>query len=259
MSETCLTSKQRIARQFSKAAVTYDSAADVQADIAFDALNLLDPELNCVLDIGCGTGRVTGLLAQRSQQIWGMDIAHGMVNFARHAISEPVNWITADAEQLPFQNASFDSVYSSMALQWCDNLELVFGEIYRILVPGKNAVLAIMSDDSFHQLNSSWQLVDQRPHVNRFPSATMLSQLAKKQGFEVKQQNRTYVTWHDSIRELLGSIKAIGANVVRQTNNHSVIRRASLRELELHYMKQFGVKNQLPLDYTVSFLTLTKI
>lgn len=258
MSDICLTSKQRIARQFSKAAMTYDGAADVQADIAFDALNLLPSTIGSVLDIGCGTGRVTRILSQRSQQTWGMDIAQGMVSFAQHAIPEPIHWLTADAEHLPFQNASFDSVYSSMALQWCENLELVFREIYRVLKPGKSAVLAIMSEGSFHQLTSSWQSIDQQPHVNRFPTAEYLVQLAKTERFIVEHQTHNYVTWHDSIRTLLGSIKAIGANVVKQTHNHSVIRRDSLRALEAYYLAQYGEKNRLPLDYSVSFLTLTK-
>ena len=63
--------KSRIAKQFSRAATRYDAAAQVQIDIANDALglfveichnnNLTLPKR--IIDIGCGTGRVTRELA----------------------------------------------------------------------------------------------------------------------------------------------------------------------------------------------------
>lgn len=256
MSKLQLSSKQRIANQFSKAAARYDLAAEVQADIAADNLDKMPGNLMNTLDIGCGTGRVTGKLLDISKNVWAVDIAQGMLQYAQQTAPDPIYWIAADAEQLPFQSGSFEGVFSSMALQWCEDFGQVFSEIRRILGEHGLAQLAIMSDGSFHQLNQCWQAIDSKPHTNRFPAPEALVMQASKAGFTVKQQVKTYTTWHQTVRSMLGSIKSIGANVVTRTNNQSVITKQSLQELEKQYRYQFMQKGLLPLDYNVCFLSL---
>ena len=134
MSKVSLSLKQRIAKQFSKAATDYDLAAEVQAEIAFDNLMMMPEGLINTLDIGCGTGRVTRQLLSKSANVWAVDIAQGMLQHAQQNIPEAIHWITADAEQLPFQNDSFDGVYSSMALQWCEDFNQVFSGINSCII-----------------------------------------------------------------------------------------------------------------------------
>jgi ubiquinone/menaquinone biosynthesis C-methylase UbiE len=66
------------------------------------------------------------------------DIAPGMLERAK----QQSRWlrrfarVRADAYALPFGDASFDLVFSSLMLQWCDDLDAVFAEIARVLKPG---------------------------------------------------------------------------------------------------------------------------
>jgi malonyl-CoA O-methyltransferase len=260
-SEFSIDNKARVARQFSRAAPRYDQAAQVQVDIAFDAMQLLGERYSRLLDIGCGTGRISRQLAPRCEKLLAMDLAEGMLSFAARQVdenSDNINWLQADAENLPLLDHSLDGVFSSMALQWCPNIQQVCQEIYRVLKPNGQAVLAILGDGSMRELQQCWLSLDSQRHVNQFHKLVNWQLTAKALGFEVQSSEQSYITWHRNVRELLGSIKAIGANVVTQTGNHAVISRANLQALQHNYQQRFAVKGQLPLSYRVFFLHLTK-
>ena len=63
--------KERIAQQFSRAASVYDKAADVQYDIAQETLKLVSQPVKKMLDIGCGTGRISQQLLAHAEQVSG--------------------------------------------------------------------------------------------------------------------------------------------------------------------------------------------
>lgn len=257
--DNAMDKKQRIARQFSRAAPAYDHAAQVQLDIAFDAIETLPEQLATVLDIGCGTGRITHLLAARSQRTLAVDLAEGMLQFAQKSYSDPnISWLVGDAEQLPLLDSCVDTVFSSMALQWCMPIDSAMQQLYRVLKPGGTALLALLSEGALRELAQAWQTFDNVPHVNQFAPHAQLCAQAQQQGFTVKSQVKEYITWHHSVREVLASIKAIGANVVPQTRNKTPLNRQAIQRLDTHYQSLFAQNGQVPLTYTVSFLTLRK-
>ena len=118
--------KRRVAANFSKAAATYDLAATLQERAAARAMLGLpagyEPER--ILDMGSGTGLQTAQLAEHYPDacVLGMDLAMGMLSFSREqysGLNSGLKWCSGDIEALPFQNDSFDIVFSSMAIQWC--------------------------------------------------------------------------------------------------------------------------------------------
>lgn len=250
--------KVRVARQFSRAARRYDDYAHVQERIAGDALERVSPDWGVTLDIGCGSGRVTRLLAQKCNHVYGVDLAEGMVLHASEHAHPRISWLTGDAESLPFAHSVFDNVFSSMALQWCAYMSPVFGELLRVMKPGGEAVLAIMSEGSMAELSESWKRLDHHPHVNQFRSANGLLHTALECGFQGRVESEVYVDKHADIRSLLNSIKGVGANVVNQTGNHITLRRNTLSRLEAVFTRKCSEPEWLPLTYVVSFLTLRK-
>lgn len=270
MSDIASRNKTRIAQQFSRAATTYNSAADVQLDIAFDAVAQLTGEYQQGLDIGCGTGRISQQLAAKCDKLMAMDLAFGMLDYAKHhclANNSSIDWVQGDADNLPFADNSVDLVFSSMVLQWSNDPQKVMAEIARVMADKSTAVLAIMCEGSFQQLNASWQSVDDQRHVNHFVSAKTWLEAAVSQGLTVTMQEKPYLTWHANIRQLLASIKSIGANVVLNTqdsseqqkqNNKSLLNRHTLKHLEDYYQQKFAKNMQLPLTYQVCFLHCTK-
>lgn len=272
MSEISIDSrnKTRIAQQFSRAAETYNSAADVQLDIAFDLMAYVPNQFQNGLDIGCGTGRISQQLSTRCEKLMAMDLAFGMLAYAnKNSLTQGLSicWLQGDADFLPLADNSVDMVFSSMALQWSANPQKVMSEMTRVMQPGSKAELAIMCDGSFVQLNDSWENIDSLRHVNHFATAQTWYEAAKRQGLQVSMQQKQYVTWHANIRQLLSSIKSIGANVLlksenvidqSQTKNKQVLNRHKLQHLETFYQQKYAENMQLPLTYQVCFLHCSK-
>ena len=245
--------KSRIAQQFSRAASTYNSNADVQLDIAFDTMAYVPSHFKNGLDIGCGTGRISQQLATRCDNLVAMDLAFGMLAYAKQNSLDgdpSICWLQGDADCLPVADNSVNLIFSSMVLQWSDNQQKVMSEISRVMAAGSDAILAIMCDGSFHQLNDSWQTIDSQRHVNDFATAETWYDAAKSQGLRVTMEQKHYITWHKNIRLLLSSIKSIGANVlltnqdpVKYTKPKNVLNRQTLQHLETYYQQNSEVGN----------------
>ena len=70
------------------------------------------PEGGLVLDLPCGTGRITEFLLSKGYRVWGTDISQEMLKVAQKKLSsfgKSVNFRQADAENLPFEDKFFDS------------------------------------------------------------------------------------------------------------------------------------------------------
>ena len=65
-------------------------------------------ESNLILDVGCGTGRMTSFLKDMGFEVVGVDISRPMLEFAKSRVPG-INLIQASADALPFVDKSFDS------------------------------------------------------------------------------------------------------------------------------------------------------
>jgi SAM-dependent methyltransferase len=95
-----------------------------------------------VLDYGCGHGMAAVLLSQAGARVAAFDLSPGYVNETRErarANGVRVECVAADAEQLPFPDASFDAVWGNAILHHLD-LMRAGRELQRILKPGGVAV-----------------------------------------------------------------------------------------------------------------------
>ncbi|MCS5709825.1 malonyl-ACP O-methyltransferase BioC [Candidatus Berkiella aquae] len=170
--------KNDIARSFSLAAKTYDHHAFVQQEIGHRLIERLDyikqtPRL--ILDVGSGTGHLTRILQQKfpDSMVLGLDIAQGMAQFAKSKQSwqfwkNNPHYLCADAESLPFANASIDFIFSNFTLQWCANLSQTFAEFKRVLKPEGMIFFSTLGPQTLHELKSSFAAVDNKTHVNEF-------------------------------------------------------------------------------------------
>ncbi len=96
------------------------------------------------LDVGCGTGFLTFELAGRGHRVTGVDFAPAMIAEARRKAAERALSVVlqeADAEQLPFEAASFDLVISRHLLWTLPHPEGAIDEWNRVLRPGGRLVV----------------------------------------------------------------------------------------------------------------------
>jgi len=96
-----------------------------------------------VLDLGSGAGTdslVAALQVGPSGSVTGVDMTPEMVAKARAGAAElglaNVAFVEAEAEQLPFADASFDVVVSNGVIDLIPDKDAVFAELHRVLVPG---------------------------------------------------------------------------------------------------------------------------
>src|SRR5438874_7482456 len=91
------------------------------------------------LDIGCGEGHNTRLLAQRGARMTAIDIAEKFIAHAqRTEAHEPpgIDYRVASAVELPFDDESFDFATGFMSFMDVPETARVFAEAYRVLKPG---------------------------------------------------------------------------------------------------------------------------
>jgi len=114
-----------------------------------------------VLDIGCGSGWATRLLAESAMNgsVTGIDISDEMIRVARDAslLFPNTDFQVASAEQLPFDDAEFTCAFSMESLYYYANIPKALAEIRRVLRPGGLFVAVV---DLYWENQATHQWID---------------------------------------------------------------------------------------------------
>ncbi|MBZ5696705.1 MAG: class I SAM-dependent methyltransferase [Acidobacteriia bacterium] len=108
-----------------------------------DLIESLDTN-SLVLDIGCGPGRVLGVLARRGIRCIGLDRSRVSVGLAAERYHRP--GVVGDNLRLPFADGTADVVISDGVIHHTENPQAAFAENCRILKPGGRMYLAVYKD-----------------------------------------------------------------------------------------------------------------
>lgn len=101
-----------------------------------------------VLEVGCGTGRLAGALAERaSAKVWAVDPSPEMLAVARRKAPRAVAFKQAGAEALPFKDGWFERAVAMLAVHVLDRPR-AFAEVRRVL--GAEGRFAIATFDPGH-------------------------------------------------------------------------------------------------------------
>lgn len=105
-----------------------------------DGESVFDEHSSAVLDVACGTGRFTRYVADDAAIVWGIDVSEGMLQRARRYTErdglENVQFARMDAENLQFEDSSFEGISCCWALHLFPDIPAVAEEISRVLEPG---------------------------------------------------------------------------------------------------------------------------
>jgi 2-polyprenyl-3-methyl-5-hydroxy-6-metoxy-1,4-benzoquinol methylase len=152
-------------RYWNTNAETWTKLARAGYDIYRDQLNTpaffrMLPEIESLscLDIGCGEGHNTRLMAGAGARVTAVDIAEV---FIRHASTlekkerKGIRYIVSSAVELPFPDSSFDFVTGFMSFMDIPETDRVLGETYRLLKPGGFLQFSITHPcfDTPHRIN----------------------------------------------------------------------------------------------------------
>lgn len=255
--------KRAVAASFSRAATRYDSAARLQREVGEQLLTNMDSRpraTRSILDLGCGTGHFRTALRARypEARYLGLDIASGMVDFARSRAPIDCDWLVADAESLPLASASVDLVFSSLAVQWCARPEHLFAELARVLRPGGRCVFTTLGPDTLHELRSAWAVVDAHQHVNNFlPAASLRAAAEGIPDMTLTLEEQEFQMEYDRVRDLLDELKALGAHNMNRSRPAGLTSRRALQGMLQAYEAR-RTNGVLPATYAVIFGVLEK-
>jgi ubiquinone/menaquinone biosynthesis C-methylase UbiE len=183
------------------AAITYDPITKRilvpnEEFLRNETASAIPADAKTVLDLGCGTGTATRAIAKRlpAAHITGIDLSPYMVFAAQlKAKSLPnISFIQANAEQLPFEDNSFDVVTASLLFHETplDAALNIMKEARRVLKPnGKFVVFDGAQGDALAQLGgtiSSSLFLE--PYAEEFLSSNLLN-LMREAGFS-KEESR---------------------------------------------------------------------
>ena len=114
-----------------------------------------------VLDVGCGSGWATRMLAEYAfnGRVTGIDISDEMVRVASAASQSQsnVDFEIASAEQLPFTDHEFTHAFSMESLYYYRNIPKALKEIHRVLKPGGLFVAVV---DLYWENEATHQWID---------------------------------------------------------------------------------------------------
>lgn len=105
-----------------------------------------------VLDVACGAGQTAIPMARAGAKVTGIDIAENLVQLARaRAKSEKLDarFDEGDAENLPYEDASFDVVFSLIGAMFAPRPDRVAAELKRVSKPGSKIIMGNWTPNGF--------------------------------------------------------------------------------------------------------------
>jgi SAM-dependent methyltransferase len=128
--------KERAAAIWGSGGRDYDRISEGVSDALTHLVNRIAPQPGeRFLDVGTGTGWTARLLSSRGATVTGVDIGAAVIEAAK-ALAADIDFRVADAEALPFEDASFDAVTSTFGVMFVAQPQTAAQEMVRVCKRG---------------------------------------------------------------------------------------------------------------------------
>lgn len=252
----------QIAQRFNKAAKTYDEAAVLQRQVGKSLLERLRG-IRCkpqsILDLGCGTGYFADFLEKLypTAKIIGLDKSNGMLTQAQLKEKKRLantHWVCGCAENLPFNDHSFELVYSNLMLHWSNDFNKSLNEIRRILKPGGLLLFSMVGPDTLQELRHCWRTIDDRPHVHLFVDMHDLGDHLLQTPFVDPVMDVEYFTLlYSEGLDLMKELKKLGVQNLSQDRQRGLTSKGALKKLLQAYESFRSHAGKLPATWEIIY------
>jgi len=248
MGEMLRTSNNKIQRRFSRSAGRYDLFSGLHREIAdkLFAQVIQGTAPSVLLDVGCGTGYLTGMLKCHfpQSQVIGLDFAQGMLKEA-HSKYNNIFWVLADGNDLPFVDGCFDLVVSNLAYQWAGALSCAFTQARRVLLTDGILACTLFGYHTCRELFQSLNEAHAKDlQFTRLPNEARVTEALALSGFrEIKLCKEQFKVEFKDLQELMGWIKSIGANNLSREGflgREAITKAAGIYKAKFPYLQGVG-------------------
>jgi len=260
--------KQGIRRNFARRARSYDRHAEIQRRMAQRLVAAVGESLaraGRILEIGCGTGYLTGVLRQANGQarLVALDLDAGLVDAARRRLGPEagVAWLVADAETPP--RGEYDLIIANATFQWFTRPGETLAALYRNLAPGGVLAFSTLGPQTFQELAEALNRAARSLNLSSIPPIpaqgfgdreTWSDRLCQA-GFSQPRLVREMATaTFPSVKEFLKTLQATGATNPRP----GAFSPRLLRALMAAYQTEYGRNGAVPVTYEMIWAVAQK-
>lgn len=254
-----------VAARFGTAAGSYDEQSVVQRAVAERLVAMAEGRaaVERILDVGCGTGVLTGLLARRfpTAEIHAVDVAEAMIDRAREQFrgNVRIHWHVADAREIE-TDLKFPLIFSSSALHWMAPLADTFSRLAALLEPDGHVMAALMLDRTLRELHATrGRVAPHKPRQVSLPDADSVLQAARAASLVVVQSEEEELrVRYESAADFLRSLHALGVTA-QAGPGRALLNRAELDQLIANYDRDHaGPSGGVSATYQVLYLEARK-
>lgn len=257
-----LLDKRWVKSGFAKAAADFEKHAFLPQEIRNRLLQRLEYirlQPRRIVDLGCGPGEALKPLSRRFRgaQVLGLDIAEPMLWKARRQWRWPRRPLAlcADMERLPLAEACCDLAFSSGAMPWVNDLDVLFREVRRILSPGGLWLFTTFGPDTLRELRAAFAASRaSAPHVKPFIDMHDIGDALVRAGFAdpVMDQEVLTLTYPD-FTALRKELRGLGIRNTLTGRARGLLGPGRLAAVETMYQEHFRVAERLPVTVEVVY------
>ncbi len=216
--------RRQLRRAFGRAAPNYAAVAALQREVEtrlLEQLDYLDDRQPArILDLGSGPGRAAGAMKKRwpKAEVLALDAALPMLReVPRHTrFWRPVRRVCADVTALPLADQCADVLFSSLCLQWVEDLPTVLAEFRRVLRPDGLLLFSTFGPGTLCELREAYEAIGEVPPLSPFAAIQQVGDALLAAGFKdpvIERDN--YTLTYPDLRSLMRELRAIGAGDAR--------------------------------------------
>ncbi len=254
--------KELVQKRFGASAKSYESSAIAQKIVHQRLLSLLKgldrSSYANVLEIGCGTARLTKLLDENFEiGRWILnDLTRTMFeegSFSSAPSGKAIRFIEGDAEEIDL-GQNYDLIVSSSAIQWFHEPKAFLQSLYPRL---KKGGILLISTFGLENLHETRQLTGQGLH---YYDTGAYTKALREAGFTILQAKDECITLSfDSARDVLQHLKQTGVTALAGGQQRNFWTKTKLAEFEANYQAKFRTaEGKLSLTYQPIYLLVRK-